>query len=508
MTRCFHHSRLLHVSAEKILSTRIGQARNYLLLTLLTISFDHATSLEPQDTVLINFSRKYNDSGVVNHYVPSEETNIARMKEIDEASKNTSFSLTIDSTVENNEELPFGVNGREGRYYYRRPSSHLQVRSQRVHSSTTESISSADKSLSQGNDIQIEEISCRDTDDDVFFKASVKTTTAKESPVIDNVENEVCKVTRVKDEYTINLEKERFRHCGVVACSTDTERFYCLDLRFPLIPGLRLKDDTKITLRCKVQEKTVSRTKQIRVKTLDTSARMVPRVVTGGSQNTLEIDVGLFRKTFHSEKVFDTRIQSGDTVILGEEVLLRVLVRDGNEIDKILFPGWQYSRIGELTVHYIEKKQQKKIMNSLWILDTNGCLNPDVRKICSREQYRISPLETYLIFQAFMFENMRENDEIFLTVKVTGCLEGADCILNCPAGHNRRSRSVKTHNNTIDWENDISFRVNLPKEKIVREDLFRFHLVIPYVFVGCALSITAALLCTIRILLKQRIAKY
>lgn len=57
---------------------------------------------------------------------------------------------------------------------------------------------------------------------------------------------------------------------------------------------------------------------------------MVPRVVTGGSQNTLEIDVGLFRKTFHSEKVFDTRIQSGDTVILGEEVLLRVLVRDGN----------------------------------------------------------------------------------------------------------------------------------------------------------------------------------
>ncbi|KAL2724490.1 uncharacterized protein V1478_009003 [Vespula squamosa] len=500
MTRSFHDSILLRVSAEKILSTRIGQARNYLLLTLLTISsFDYAISLEPQDKVLINFSRKYNESGVVNHYF--EETNIAQIKEIDEASKNTSFSLTIDSTAtENNEELPFGVNGREGRYYYRRPSSNLQVRSsQRVHSSTTENISSADKSLSQGNDVQIEEISCRDTDDDVFFKASVKTTMAKESPVIDNVENELCKVTRVKDEYTINLEKERFRHCGVVACSTETERFYCLDLRFPLIPGLRLKDDTKITLRCKVQEKIVSRTKQIRVKTLDTSARMVPRVVTGGSQNTLEIDVGLFRKTFHSEKVFDTRIQSGDTVILGEEVLLRVLVRDGN--------GWQYSRIGELTVHYVEKKQQKKIMNSLWILDPNGCLNPDVRKICSREQYRISPLETYLIFQAFMFENMKENDEIFLTVKVTGCLEGADCILNCPAGHNRRSRSVKAHNNTIDWENDISFRVNLPKEKIVREDL-RFHLIIPYVFVGCALSIIAALLCTIRILLKQRIAKY
>ncbi|XP_047359130.1 uncharacterized protein LOC124952786 isoform X1 [Vespa velutina] len=504
MTRSYHDSILLHVIAEKFLSTRIGQTRNYLLLIVLTIlSFDCAASLEPQDTVLINFSRKYNDSGVVNHYVPFEETtNIPRIMEMDETSKNTSFSLTIDSTaMENNEKIPFGVNGREGRYYYRRPSSHLQVRSsQRVHSSTTESISNADISLSQENDIQIEEISCRDTDDDVFFKASVKTTTSMESPVIDNVEDEVCKFTRVKNEYTINLEKERFRHCGVVACSTETERFYCLDLRFPLIPGLRLKDDTKITLRCKVQEKIVSRTKKINVKTIDTSARMVPRVFTGGSQNNLEIDVGLFRKTFHSEKVFDTRIQSGDTVILGEEVLLRVLVRDGN--------GWQYSRIGELTVHYIEKRQRKKIMNSLWILDTNGCLNPDVRKICSREQYRISPLETYLIFQAFMFENMKENDEIFLTVKVTGCLEGPDCILNCPAGHNRRSRSVKTHNNTIDWENDISFRVNLPKEKIVREDLFHFHLVIPYVFVAFALSIIMALLCTIRILLKQKIARY
>lgn len=161
-----------------------------------------------------------------------------------------------------------------------------------------------------------------------------------------------------------------------------------------------------------------------------------------------------------------------------------------------------------MTVHYIESRQRKKIMNSLWILDNNGCLNPDVRKICSREQYRISPLETYLIFQAFMFENMRENDEIFLTVKVTGCLEGADCILNCPGGHNRRSRSVKARNNTIDWENDISFRVNLPKERIVREDLFHSRLVVPYVFVGCALSIIMALLCTIRILLKQRIAKY
>ncbi|XP_015173395.1 PREDICTED: uncharacterized protein LOC107064830 [Polistes dominula] len=452
------------------------------------LSFDHATSFKSHDTVLINFPQKSNDSGVFTNYLPYEERNIVRIKDIEDVPKNnSSMSLMTEltSATENNKEEqqhPFEVGGREGRYYYRRPS-HLQVgSSQRVYSSTTENISNVDKSLPQKNTIQIEEISCRDTDDDIFFKASIKATT-NELPVIDNVEDEkTCKIVKIKNEYTINLEKEKFRHCGVVACSTETDKFYCLDLRFPLIPGLRLKDDSKITLRCKVQEKIASRTKQIKMKTLDTSARMVPRVVTGGFQNTLEVDVGLFRKTFHSDKVFDTRIQSGDTLILGEEVLLRVLVRDGN--------GWKYSRIGEVTVHYIENKQGKKVMNSLWILDTNGCLNSDIREICSREQYRISPLETYLIFQAFMFENMRENDEMILTVKITGCLEGADCILNCPAGHNRRSkRSIQTYNNTIDWENDISFRVNLPKEKTDRENFIQYHLIVPYVFIEASTTI-------------------
>ncbi|KAK2586798.1 hypothetical protein KPH14_011823 [Odynerus spinipes] len=469
------------------------------------LMLDYATSLETQDTVLINFPRKYNDSVVVSHRVPFEEKDMVRAEEIDELWKNASSFERTDSTattMRNDVEVRSRVSEREGRYYYRRPT-HLQVGSppQRGQSSTIEAVSNIDKSLPQADTIQIEEISCRDTDNDIFFRASIKFTggiTRKELPVIDNAEIEACKVTTTKDEYTINLEKERFKRCGVTDCSMETERFYCLDLRFPQIPGLRLKDDSKITLRCKVQERTASQTKEIRAKTLDTSARMVPRVVTGGFKNTLQTDVGLFRKTFNSENVFDTRIQSGGTVILGEEVLLRVLVRDGD--------GWRYSRINELTVHYIEKKQRKKIMNSLWILDANGCLNPDVREVCSREQYRISPLESYLIFRAFMFENMKEYEEMVLTVKVMGCLEGADCVLDCPAGHKRRSRSVQTHNNTIDWESDISLRVAFPEERI--DDPFNFQFVIPYVLVVFALIIIIALLCTVKILLRERVVEY
>lgn len=131
-------------------------------------------------------------------------------------------------------------------------------------------------------------------------------------------------------------------------------------------------------------------------------------------------------------------------------------------------------------MHFVEKTQEKRIMNSLSILDANGCLNPQVRVICSREQYRVSPLESYLLFQAFMFENMKESDEMILSVKVTGCLDGADCILNCPEGHVRRSKrnSQNNRNQTIKWEDDIEFRI-LRKEEEYSQSL-DFNLAIPY----------------------------
>lgn len=121
--------------------------------------------------------------------------------------------------------------------------------------------------------------------------------------------------------------------------------------------------------------------------------------------------------------------------------------------------GWRFSKIGQVTVHHIEERQGQKILNSLWILDKDGCLNSDVREICPREQYRASPLESYLIFQAFMFEGTKETDEISLTVKATACLEPADCILDCPVGHVRHARSVSDQNSTVEWQDDIILRV-------------------------------------------------
>lgn len=132
----------------------------------------------------------------------------------------------------------------------------------------------------------------------------------------------------------------------------------------------------------------------------------------------------------------------------------------------ILLKGWRHSKIGQVTVYHVEHEQRQKMVDSLWILDKDGCLNADVREICPREQYAASPLESYLIFRAFMFEGMKESDEIFLTVKATACLEAADCILDCPAGYVRRARSVPDRNNTVEWQDDITLRVVLPRYEL------------------------------------------
>lgn len=157
-------------------------------------------------------------------------------------------------------------------------------------------------------------------------------------------------------------------------------------------------------------------------------------------------------------------------------------------------------------MHYVEKRQRKKIMNSLWILDSEGCLNPQVREICSGEQYRVSPLESYLLLKAFMFENMQESDEMVLSVKVTGCLSGEDCVLNCPAGHSRKARDVSVaqgRNGTHDWQNDITFRVVASVDRVEAAGI-RWQSAMPYVVSVLALGVIVLLVCVVEFYARKR----
>ncbi|XP_034934166.1 uncharacterized protein [Chelonus insularis] len=346
--------------------------------------------------------------------------------------------------------------------------------------------------------IKINSMACRN-DEEIFFRASITPPKLSDFPVVEGAGSDSCKVVKVNDEYKLDFSNELFWNCGVQDCSTEAGKFYCLNIRFPSVSGLRLNGDVKVILRCRIQERTTSHTKRINIKPIDTLARMAPRIATGGHNNVFETEVGLYRKTLGSEHLFDTKIQPGGTVILGEEILLRAAVREGD--------GWRYSRISDVTVHYIENSRQKKVMNSVWILNSNGCLNPDIREVCSREQYRVNPLESYLIFQAFMFDNMKETDEMIMNVKVTGCLDGNDCVLNCPGGHSRKSRSlnnsINLNNQTFDWLDDISFRVTLPKPEINLKNSVDNHLIIPYVLSIFILISIIALLCMIKTVYKQ-----
>jgi len=101
-------------------------------------------------------------------------------------------------------------------------------------------------------------------------RASIKAPRNSASPVIDNVTDDTCRAIAVKDSYRINFERDQVWDCGVVDCSMDSNHSYCLDLRFPVISGLRLRNDYRVTLRCKTQDRIAYHTRRISVKTLET----------------------------------------------------------------------------------------------------------------------------------------------------------------------------------------------------------------------------------------------
>ncbi|XP_063995571.1 uncharacterized protein LOC135172947 isoform X2 [Diachasmimorpha longicaudata] len=444
-----------------------------------TLATHEAFALKPQnldDTVFINFPKNSNPSRAIGRhlYLPPEEA-----------------TFVLPEVIENRVRSVFARPSQSPDILLKAPSP--------SEATTSLSYAANDQKILQSDvfsHINIS-MSCIHSEDEVYFRASISALKLRDTPIVQGSPgNGNCRIDRVGDEFKINFSGDLFWACGVRNCSTQLGKFYCLKLRFPAIPGILLKDDARVSMRCKAQERTTSRTRRFNVKAIDTSARMTARVATGGHKDSFETEIGLYRKTTGSDQLFDARIPSGGTVILGEEILLRAVVRDGD--------GWKYSKMSDVTINFIENKRQKKIMNSVWILDSNGCLNPEIREICSREQYKVSNLESYLIFEAFMFDNMSETDELIVNVKITGCLEGSDCILNCPASHVRKIRNVKTsQNNTIDWLNDISFRV-VPPEKEYSRQPSKTHIIIPYILSALILVAIAALLCTIKIMKNQK----
>ncbi|XP_025074959.1 uncharacterized protein LOC105430644 [Pogonomyrmex barbatus] len=520
------HPRLRRSSVATRYSECLDCIYQWLLFVSAISSGNLANGYESQDAVFVNFHRRYNISKVAiihdNSYLPSPPEippvsipDFSLPEVIDNKARNVPVAAT-DGT-RNYPNALYHLPGRDSlrvltrkglqdtRYpgndglqipqHHRRPTFPQDKHARQTTTPPSLPPSGETSPSSLANRVSVEEMSCQNTGDELFFRASIKAPRNSAPPVIDNATGDVCRAIAVRDSYRINFERDQVWDCGVIDCSANGNRSYCLDLRFPVISGLRLRDDHRVTLRCKTQDKIAYQTRRISMKTLEAKARNVPGLLNGGAENALNADVGLFRKTYGSKNIFDTRIQSGGTVVLGEEILLRVLVNDDD--------SWRHSKIGQVTIHYLEERQRQEIVNSLWILDKDGCLNPDVREICPREQYAVSPLENYLIFQAFMFEGMRETDEIFLTVRITACLEPVDCILDCPGNHVRRARSIPERNNTVEWQDDLVLRVILPQyESRISQDYYLTILIS-----AVALLALIASLWLIKTSFRQKVAK-
>lgn len=96
-----------------------------------------------------------------------------------------------------------------------------------------------------------------------YFKANVVVQSFIEHlPIIDvDVQDQRCQIHLVRTKFVINLSASDFHRCGVYACG---DQELCLNLRFPQISGMKSIGDAILTLQCKIQKTTVSKTHALR----------------------------------------------------------------------------------------------------------------------------------------------------------------------------------------------------------------------------------------------------
>lgn len=76
-------------------------------------------------------------------------------------------------------------------------------------------------------------------------------------PVIDlDTIDSRCQFHLVGVRVILNIPIEDFQRCGIVPCSN---KELCVNVRFPQIFGMKSLDDSLLTLKCKVQERVVSK---------------------------------------------------------------------------------------------------------------------------------------------------------------------------------------------------------------------------------------------------------
>ena len=236
-----------------------------------------------EDSVLINFTQKNATKKSRQVYLPPDGQDfflpevIDNRVKISQAIHRPTFptaALPIFSLPDVELRIPFDNDERQLHYFTRQNVGQTKTETIGIPVASTGTsanlqIEPAPKGLSTSY-VQVISMACQNSGEELFFRASLRPPRYFDSPIIEGFVGDNCKMDRVNDDYRLDLTNELFWNCGVHDCSTDHDRYYCLNIRFPAVRGLRLKEDSRLILRCKTQEKTASHTRRINLKTLDT----------------------------------------------------------------------------------------------------------------------------------------------------------------------------------------------------------------------------------------------
>ena len=187
-------------------------------------------------------------------------------------------------------------------------------------------------------------------------------------------------------------------------------------------------------------------------------------------------------------ELFASRVKSGSSIELGENVQLRSIVRSGD--------GWNYAKITDVMVHRVHDGQAlHDTKNTAELVGSNGCRNVAYAPLAPFNPWRDANngLINNFDFRVFMFQEMLSGDSIMITAKVVACVEQIDCApVNCGQnedpgyGKRRKRRSLKAANNqtkeeneasnlnehiyvgkTKNWEENLELKIRLPPDLLV-----------------------------------------
>ncbi|XP_050098506.1 uncharacterized protein LOC126579181 [Anopheles aquasalis] len=301
--------------------------------------------------------------------------------------------------------------------------------------------------------LQLNELSCL-RNSGGFFRASLTLQSAIDSVPLVDTDSDVagdasgCEVRLDQSRLLLDIPSSDFARCGVIPCATVSggRPELCLRIRFPAIAGMRTALDPVLTLQCRIQQRIVARTHSLRLAVANdpqaigrSASSTSTAFAVGGSQRPFRSQLGIFRRQTAGSSGFTRPLQPGGAVVLGEELMLRTQVSAGD--------GWNFTRLSDVVMQRLSPTGT--VLNSASLVTASGCLNPLMRAISPVAPVFEAPLGYRLGFRAAMFQGMRSGDEMILRVRIIGCVDRRECLVeNCAIARSKRETLEKDSDET------------------------------------------------------------